>query len=158
MHKFCYLKESESEVAQSCPTLCYPMDCSLQGSSLHGILLARVLEWVAISFSRGSSWPRDRTLVSCIPGRHFNLWATREVCYLIGWKGKNNRVVRACLEVAHVSGRLWPHSFATYCCCLYWIKTPSCRLLYELGSALSRPQLWFVSQCMLVYPGFSIFS
>ena len=45
--------ESESEVAQSCPTLCDPMDCSLPGSSLHGILQARVLEWVAISFSRG---------------------------------------------------------------------------------------------------------
>ena len=50
-----------------------PMDCSLPGSSLHGILQARVLEWVAISFSRGSSWPRDPTLVFCIPGRHFNL-------------------------------------------------------------------------------------
>ena len=54
------------------------MDCSLPGSSLHGILQARVLEWVAISFSRGSSWPRDRTRVSCIPGRRFNLWATGE--------------------------------------------------------------------------------
>ena len=50
-----------SEVAQSCPTLCNPMDCSLPGSSLHGILQARVLEWVAISISRGSSWPRDQT-------------------------------------------------------------------------------------------------
>ena len=48
----------ESEVAQSCPTLCDPMDCSLPGSSVHGILRARVLEWVAISFSRGSSQPR----------------------------------------------------------------------------------------------------
>ena len=64
-----------SEVAQSCPTLCDPMDCSLPGSSLHGILQARVLEWVAISFSRGSSWPRDWTQVSRIPGRRFNLWA-----------------------------------------------------------------------------------
>ena len=61
-----------------CPTLCNLMDCSLPGFSLHGILQARVLEWVAISFSRGSSWPRDRTQVSCIPGRRFNLWATRE--------------------------------------------------------------------------------
>ena len=67
-----------SEVAQSCPTLCNPMDCSLPGSSLHGILQARVLEWVAISFSRGSSWPRDQTQVSRIPGKRFNLWATRE--------------------------------------------------------------------------------
>ena len=50
---------SESEVAQSCPTLCDPVDCSLPGSSVHGILQARVLEWVAISFSRGSSQPTD---------------------------------------------------------------------------------------------------
>ena len=54
------------------------MDCSLLGSSLHGILQARVLEWVAISFSRGSSRPRDPTRVSRIAGRRFNLWATRE--------------------------------------------------------------------------------
>ena len=51
--------ESESEAAESCPTLCDPMDCSLPGSSLHGILQARVLKWVTISFSRGSSRPRD---------------------------------------------------------------------------------------------------
>ena len=50
-----------SEVAQSCPILCDPMDCSLLGSSLHGILLARILEWVAISSSRGSFWPRGWT-------------------------------------------------------------------------------------------------
>ena len=67
---------SESEVTQSCPTLCDPMDCSLPGFSLHGIFQARVLEWVAISFSSGSSWPRDRTQVSCIAGSHFTLWAT----------------------------------------------------------------------------------
>ena len=52
-----------SVVAQSCPTLCNPMDCSLPRSSVHGIFQARILEWVAISFSRGSSWPRDRTWV-----------------------------------------------------------------------------------------------
>ena len=69
---------NESEVAQSCPTLCDPVDCSLSGSSLHGILQARILEWVAIFFSRGSSQPRDRTWVSHIVGRCFNLWATRE--------------------------------------------------------------------------------
>ena len=43
----------------------------------HGISQARILEWVTISFSRGSSWPRDQTQVSCIPGRRFSLWATR---------------------------------------------------------------------------------
>ena len=56
------------------------MDCSLPGSSLHGILQARALEWVAISFSRGSSRPRDCTLVSCIPGRHFNLCCVAQLC------------------------------------------------------------------------------
>ena len=51
---------------QSCPILCNLIDHGLPGSSVHGILQARILEWVAISFSRGSSWPRDRTLISCI--------------------------------------------------------------------------------------------
>ena len=50
---------------QSCLTLCNTMDCSPPGSSTHGILQARMLEWVAISFSRGSSWPRNQTYVSC---------------------------------------------------------------------------------------------
>ena len=67
-----------SEVTQSCLTLCDPMDCSLPGSSVRGIFQARVLEWVAISFSRGSSQPRDQTQVSCIAGRCFTVWATRE--------------------------------------------------------------------------------
>ena len=66
-----------SEVAQSCPTLCDPMDCSLPGS-IHEIFQARILEWVAISFSRRSSRPRDRTWVSRIAGRRFTVWATRE--------------------------------------------------------------------------------
>ena len=70
--------KSESEVAQSCQTLCNPMNCSLPGTSVHGILQARILEWVAISFSRGSSQPRARTQVSCIVGRWFTVWATRE--------------------------------------------------------------------------------
>ena len=66
------------KIAQSCPTLCDPVDCSLPGSSVHGILQARILEWVAISFSRGSSRPGDQTRVSRIAGRRFTIWATRE--------------------------------------------------------------------------------
>ena len=62
---------SESEVAQSCPALYNPMDCSLRGSSIHGMFQATVLEWVAISFSRGSSPPRNRTRVSRIASRCF---------------------------------------------------------------------------------------
>ena len=63
--------KSESLVAQLSPTLCDTMDCRLPGSSVHEIFQARVLEWVATSFSRGSSRPRDQTLVSHIVGRHF---------------------------------------------------------------------------------------
>ena len=70
--------ESESEVAQSCPTLCDPVDCTLPGSSIHGILQAVIPEWVAISFSRGSSRPRNQTWVSRIGGRRFNLWVKLE--------------------------------------------------------------------------------
>ena len=84
--------ESESEVAQSCPTLCDPVDCSLPGSSLNGILQARVLEWVAISFSRGSSRSRDRTRVSGIPGRRFNLWATREAHLILNHSIKQRSI------------------------------------------------------------------
>ena len=72
------LKVRWGEVAQSCLTLCDPMDRSLPVSSLHGIPLARVLEWAAISFSRGSSQPRDWTWVSCTAGGFFTTWATRE--------------------------------------------------------------------------------
>ena len=53
-----------------------PVDCSLPGSSVHGVLQTRILEWVVIPFSRGSSQPRDQTWVSCIAGRFFNIWAT----------------------------------------------------------------------------------
>ena len=65
-------------VTQSYPTLWDPMDCNPPGSSVHGILQARILEWVAFPFSRGSSQPRDQTWVSCIAGRFFTIWATRE--------------------------------------------------------------------------------
>ena len=61
-------------VAQACPTLCSPVKYSLQGSSVHGILQARILEWVAIPFSRGSSRNRDRTQVSCLEGRFFTVF------------------------------------------------------------------------------------
>ena len=64
------------KVAQLCLTLCDPMDCSPPGSSVHGILQARILEWVAIPFSRGSYQPRNPTRVSCFAGGFFTSWAT----------------------------------------------------------------------------------
>jgi len=77
-------------VTQPCLALCSPMDCSPPGSSVHGILQARILEWVTIPFSRGSSQPRDQTHVSCIAGGFFTVRATWEATslslrpYLIG--------------------------------------------------------------------------
>ena len=62
----------------SCPTFCDPVDCNRPGSSIHGIFQARILEWVAIFFSRGSSWHQDWTQVSRIAGKLFTLWATGE--------------------------------------------------------------------------------
>ena len=70
-------------VAQLCLTLCNPMDYNLPGSSVHGILQARILEWVVIHFSRESSRLRDGTWVSCIAGRFFMVWAIREAPSLI---------------------------------------------------------------------------
>ena len=64
--------------AQSCLTLCGPIDCSPRGSSAHGILHARILEWVVIPFSKVSSQPTDWTQVSWIAGRFFTIWATRK--------------------------------------------------------------------------------
>ena len=77
--------------AWSCPTLCNVLDCSPPGPSVHGIHQAWILQWVAISFSRGSSLPRDRTCTSCISGNGRQLlyhWATREahICLLWGCK------------------------------------------------------------------------
>ena len=77
-------------VIQSCPTLCDPMDCSPPGSSVLGILQARLLKWVAMPFSRESSQPRDQTQVSLIAGRFFTIWASREaqayfVCLSAKW-------------------------------------------------------------------------
>ena len=63
-------------MAQVCPTLWDPMDCSPPGSSVLGILQARILEWISIPFSRGSSWLGYRTQIFHVPGRFFTIWAT----------------------------------------------------------------------------------
>ena len=73
------------KVTQSCPTLCDPVD-----RRVHGILQARKLEWVAYPFSRGPSWPRNQTGVSCIAGGFFTSWAIREACSIHGTSFKVN--------------------------------------------------------------------
>ena len=81
LHSLLFLSISlkvKVKVAQSCPTFCNPMDCTV-----YGILQARILEWVAFPFSRGSCWPRNPTRVSCIAGGFFTNWGMREVHLLI---------------------------------------------------------------------------
>ena len=102
------VSESESEVTQSCPILWDPMDCSLLGSSIHGILQARILEWVAISFSRASSQPRDGIWVSGIAGRHFTLWASRESSHVtLQFKPTWQLAVVLAWSAALRSGIIW---------------------------------------------------
>ena len=83
-HYVYYLMKVNVSVALSCPTLCHPVDCSLPGFSVHGILQTRILDWVAISFSRASSPPRDWTHVSSIVSRLCTIWATRAACNNLG--------------------------------------------------------------------------
>ena len=88
---------------------CDPMDCSLPGSSVHGIPQARILEWVAISFSKESSQPRNQTWVSCIAGRFFTDWAVMLIfllysffldftMYVLAYHGSFNISVSFCLS------------------------------------------------------------
>ena len=84
-HQQCTKVKVKVLVTQSCPTLCEPVNCSPPGSSVYGILQARILEWVAMPFSRRSSQPRDQTWVFCTASRFFTLWATRATPRLIHW-------------------------------------------------------------------------
>ena len=94
-------------IAQSCPTLCDPVDYGPPGSSVHGILQARILEWVAIPFSRRSFQFRDQTQVSRIASRFFTIWATREAKqkpYLLSNKNISavkGKVAQSCLPLCN---------------------------------------------------------
>ena len=89
-------------VAQPCPTLWDPMDCSLPGSSVHGSLQARILKWVAIPFSKGSTWLGDWTWVSSIAGKLFTTWATiHSKCGM--WDDQNQHYLRVCWKCKLIS-------------------------------------------------------
>ena len=147
---YIYTILSESEVAQSCPTLCVPIDCSPPGSSVHGIFQAGVLEWVAISFSRGSSRPRDRSRVSCIPGRHFSLWASREAPNLVDRKIIWSQfVLENCLpwcQMGESSFQNWSHLFLIFKCLFLNIKCsfPLEQIFVYMWGDLLSPRLWYM--------------
>ena len=110
--EFCLLspKACTCMCAQSCPTLCNPMDCSPPGSSFHGISQARILEWVPISSFRGSSQPRDRTNISCSSCIHRQIffhcttWGAPKKLYTVT---KRPTVVAGTVSVQLRS--LWPY-------------------------------------------------
>ena len=78
----CFMVLLLYSLSKACPTLCNPRNCSPPDSSVIVILQARILKWVAILFSRVSSWPRDQTWVSCRVGEFFTIWTTREAMML----------------------------------------------------------------------------
>ena len=92
-----------------------PYGCSLPVSSVPGILQARILEWIAFPFSRGSSWPRDQTWVFCIAGRLFAIWATRGALIAIILRVvKRKEHTRSCMDQALNTGfdqRKWARGF-----------------------------------------------
>ena len=104
-------------VAQLGSTLCEPMDCSLPGSSVHGILQAGILEWVTIPFSKGSSWPRDQTCASCSTRRFFTIWVTREAQTL--------GVTKSTANLVFLQNNLW--RFLVYHCCCHHADLRECQ-------------------------------
>ena len=112
-HERVAVSMSVSSVAQSCLTLCNTMDCSLPGSSVHQILQARIVEWAAISFSRGSSWFRDQTRISC------TFWIGRQILYHHGTKDTSHTKGLSITVTSIVSSQN-SHPFANSECNLIW--------------------------------------
>ena len=97
-------------VTQSCPTLCDPMDCSPPGFSVHGILQARILEWIATPFSRGTSQPSNQNLVSYMAGKFFTVWATGKSsmlcsCYLRAIPGSYHQLLAHSMSWVRAVGK-----------------------------------------------------
>ena len=137
-------------VAQSCQILCHPMNCSPPGFSVHGFLQARTLEWFAIPFSRGSSQPRDWTLVSCIAGRFFTIWATGENEIYLGclWlvifrRTSQNTCVYTLLFPIAIVALVYILSL----CVLSWFRKRNLAPQSFRQFTLQRMQLGFIISC-----------
>ena len=122
---------------QSCLTLCDPMDYHLPGSSVHGILQTRILEWVAICSSRGSSQPKDWTGVSWIAGGFFTSWAIREA--LCGMNQQNVIFTWSQFSLVQSLSRVW--LFATP-----WIA--ACQASLSITNSRNSPRLMWIKSVM----------
>ena len=103
-------------VAQLCLTLCNPMDSSPSGSSVHGIFQARILHWVVIPFSTGSSQPTVWTQVSWIAGRLFTVWATRKALYMCVYIYTHTHMY------THIHIHICISLCVCVCVCVCWFK------------------------------------
>ena len=107
--------------------LCVLIDCSPPGSSVHGILQARILEWVAFTFSRGSSWPRDQTYVCCIERWVLYHWATSKAPF---------RILNSYLQTLDPQSRYKPKLWS-------WMPAPSVSNSVTLGKIFHLPTFYF---------------
>ena len=127
---------------QSCPTLCNPMDCSLPGSFVHGILQARTLEWVTMPSSRRSSWPRDQThvsCISCIAGRFFTTEPLGKPIIYYTWVYLSESFI----ALPSSGGN---HCYPSACQCLMLLRS-SMLLLWDKGWVKgSQWYVWIYSQ------------
>ena len=121
-------------VSQSCQTLCDPMDYSSPGSPVHGILQARILEWVVILFSRGSSQPRKW---SCSAGRFFTVWATREALFLL--------IHLLFFQVLRTEN--WELSLSFLSCISFEMSPGFNSFLFILGPRITLIQPWYLDFC-----------
>ena len=145
---------------QSCLTLCDPMDCSPPGSSVHEISQTRILEWVPISFSRGSSWPRDQTRISGMDRRILDHWTTREALMCETSKVKGVLVPWSCdtmIKVASSTFELRSDSGSYMCVCVcvhvcMTLQMPpirKCKIWGKIKEGLSNSDDYFLKmQCI----------
>ena len=158
---------SEVKVSQSCSTLCDPMDCSLPGFSVHGILQARILEWVAIPISRGSFQPWNRSWVSHIAGRFFSVWATREAqkyaCLVAGRQKLGNGSMKLVKKYLRKLGRVsavsiimqWQLEKGEQRTSLQTVSLHACMRAILLQSCSTLSTLWTMTHQAPLYMGFS---
>ena len=128
------------ESLKLCPTLCDPVDCSPPGSSVHGISQARILGWVAISFSKEYSRCKDRTHISCIGRQILYSWATREVLQRLQFKAIWN-VFRCATSRPSTEGVIYVPSLTGSCPVIE--KLPDTALYIQVSQRTAPKNFWY---------------